>query len=62
MGGGGSSTINQNFNMSIVNDVLYESVTKNESINENTMENIQGMELNVLRNVGCNISTDQNIT
>ena len=62
MGGGGSSTINQNFDMSIVNDVLYESVTKNESINENTMENIQGMELNVLRNVGCNISTDQNIT
>jgi len=62
MGGGGSQSINQNFNMSVVNDILYESVTKNESINENTMENIQGMELNVLRNVGCNISTEQSIT
>lgn len=48
--------------MSVVNDILYKSVTNNESINENTMQNIQGMELNVLKNVGCNISTDQTIT
>jgi len=62
MGGGGSSTINQNFNMSVVNDVMYNSVTNNETINENTMQNIQGMQLKVLRNVGCNIETDQTIT
>lgn len=62
MGGGGSSTINQNFNMSVVNDVLYNSVNRNETVNENTMQNIQGMDLKVLRNVGCNISTDQTIT
>ena len=62
MGGGGSSTINQEFNMSVVNDILYESVTNNESINENTMQNIQNMNLNIERNVGCNISTDQTIT
>ena len=61
MGGGGSSTINQEFNMSVVNDILYESVTNNESINENTMQNIQNMNLNIERNVGCNISTDQTI-
>lgn len=62
MGGGGSSTINQNFNMSVINDVMYNSVTRNETVNENTMQNIQGMDLKVLRNVGCNISTDQTIT
>ena len=61
MGGGGSSTINKEFNMSVVNDILYESVTNNESINENTMQNIQNMNLNIERNVGCNISTDQTI-
>ena len=61
MGGGGSSTINQEFNMSVVNDILYESVTNNESINENTMKDIQNMNLNIVRNIGCNISTDQTI-
>ena len=62
MGGGGSSTINQEFNMSVVNDVMYNSVTNNESINENSMQNIQNMELNILKSVGCNITTDQEIT
>lgn len=62
MGGGGSSTINQEFNMSVVNDIMYTSVTNNESINENNMQNIQNMELNILKNVGCSIETDQTIT
>lgn len=62
MGGGGSSTINQEFNMSVVNDIMYNSVTNNTSINENTMQNIQGMELNILKSVGCNITTSQEIT
>ena len=62
MGGGGSSTINQEFNMSVVNDIMYTSVTTNESINENNMQNIQNMELNILKNVGCSIETDQTIT
>jgi len=62
MGGGGSSTINQEFNMSVVNDVMYNAVTNNDSINENTMQNIQGMELNILKSVGCNITTSQEIT
>lgn len=61
MGGGGSSTINQEFNMSVVNDILYESVTNNENVNESTMQSIQNMNLNIERNVGCNISTDQTI-
>jgi hypothetical protein len=61
MGGGGSSTIKQEMNMSVVNDILYESVTNNESINENTMQNIQNMSLDIGRNVGCNITTDQTI-
>ena len=61
MGGGGSSTINQEFNMSVVNDILYESVTNNESINENTMQNIQNMTLNFGDVFGCNITTEQTI-
>ena len=61
MGGGGSSTINQEFNMSVVNDILYESVTNNENVTESTMQSIQNMNLNIERNVGCNISTDQTI-
>ena len=48
--------------MSVVNDIMYNSVTNNESINENTMQNIQGMELNIFRSVGCNINTSQEIT
>jgi hypothetical protein len=62
MGGGGSSTINQEFNMSVVNDVMYNSVTNNQSVNENLLQIQQGMELNILKSVGCNISTNQEIT
>ena len=61
MGGGGSSTINQEMNMSMVNDILYESVTKNESYTQNEMRNEQVLNLKIGRNVGCNIETDQTI-
>jgi len=68
MGGSTSSVspateaaIKQEIDMTIVNTMLYESVTNNESVNENTMENVQNMELNVKRNIGCNIETDQTI-
>src|SRR6056300_1331217 len=53
--------IKQDIDTTIINDMLYESVTNNESVNENTMENIQNLELNVKRNIGCNIETDQTI-
>jgi len=53
--------ITQDIDTTIINDMLYESVTNNESVNENTMENIQNLELNVKRNIGCNIETDQTI-
>ena len=62
MGGGGSSTINQEFNMSVVNDMLYDSVTNNTNISQSSMENLQYLTVKVDRNVGCNISTDQTIT
>mgnify|MGYP001200374036 FL=1 len=61
MGGGGSSTINQEMNMSMVNDILYESVTNNESYTQNEMRNEQVLNLKIGRNVGCNIETDQTI-
>ena len=62
MGGGASSTINQEFNMSVVNDMLYDSVTNNTNISQSSMENLQYLTVKVDRNVGCNISTDQTIT
>ena len=68
MGGSTSSVspateavIKQEIDTSIINTMLYESVTNNEEVNENTMENVQNMELNVKRNIGCSIETDQTI-
>jgi hypothetical protein len=61
MGGGGSSTINQEMNMSMVNDILYESVTENESYTQNEMRNEQVLNLKIGENIGCNIETDQTI-
>jgi hypothetical protein len=59
MGGGGSTTINQEFNMQMTNELLYNSVQNNTSIDENRMENIQDMDLQILRTVGCNVKTAQ---
>ena len=68
MGGSTSSVspateavIKQEIDTTIINNMLYESVTNNEEVNENTMENVQNMELNVKRNIGCSIETDQTI-
>ena len=68
MGGSTSSVspateavIKQEIDTSIINNMLYESVTNNEEVNESTMENVQNMELNVKRNIGCSIETDQTI-
>ena len=48
MGGSTSSVspateavIKQEIDTSIINTMLYESVTNNEEVNENTMENVQ---------------------
>lgn len=68
MGGSNSSvspstqaTLHREIDTTVINEMLYESVTNNESVTENTMENIQNLELNVKRNIGCNIETDQTI-
>jgi len=59
MGGGGSTTIKQNLNMSMVNEMLYSSVEKNESITSNDIENVQNMEIEYGTVIGCNIETQQ---
>ena len=61
MGGGGSSTINQEMNMSMVNDILYESVTNNESYTQTDMLNEQVLNLKIGDIIGCNVETDQTI-
>lgn len=59
MGGGGSTTIKQNLNMSMLNEMLYKSVEKNESITSNDIENVQNMEIEYGTVIGCNIETEQ---
>ena len=47
MGGGGSQTINQTFNMDVLNEIIYESITTNQSTLSASMNNIQKMEVNM---------------
>lgn len=61
MGGGGSQTINQTFNMSAVNRSIFEQITKNTSETLASQANVQNLEV-VMRNVkGCSARFGQTI-
>ena len=47
MGGGGSQTIEQTFNLSAVNKSIYNQVTKNTQKVSGSQTNIQKMSLNI---------------
>ena len=47
MGGGGSQTINQTFNMDVLNEMIYESITTHQSTLSASLNNIQRMEVNL---------------
>ena len=61
MGGGGSQTINQTFNLSAVNRSIFEQITKNTSESAASQANVQRLEI-VMRNVkGCSARFGQKI-
>jgi hypothetical protein len=47
MGGGGSQTINQTFNMDVVNENLFKSITTNQQSLSSAMSNIQKIKVKV---------------
>ena len=61
MGGGGSQTINQAFDLSAINQSIYEQTTTNKSTSLASQTNIQSMDI-ILRNVrGCTATFKQGI-
>ena len=61
MGGGGSQTINQTFNLSAVNKSIFEQITKNTAESAASQANVQSLEI-VMRNVrGCTARFGQKI-
>ena len=61
MGGGGSQSINQTFNMSVMNKSIYESITKNKVTAMASQASIQKQQV-VMDNVkGCGIAIGQTI-
>jgi len=61
MGGGGSQTIEQRFNMSAMNKSIYEQITKNQSRASASQATVQNLKV-VMRNIkGCSSSFGQTI-
>jgi hypothetical protein len=62
MGGGGSQTINQTFNMSAVNKSIFNQITKNTQTLATSMNNIQKATINLgLMKSGCTANIGQTI-
>ena len=62
MGGGGSQTINQTFNLSSVNKSIFNQITKNSQTLSTSMNNIQKAEINLgLMKSGCTAKLGQTI-
>lgn len=61
MGGGGSQTINQTFNLSAVNKSIFNQITKNKSESAASQANVQNLKV-VMKNVrGCSSNFNQKI-
>ena len=61
MGGGGTQTISQRFNLSAINQSVYEQTTINKSTSLAAQTNIQSIDV-VMRNIkGCTSTFKQNI-
>ena len=61
MGGGGSQTINQAFDMSAMNQSIYTQITTNRNTSLASQTNIQNMDIKMKNVVGCSASFIQNI-
>jgi hypothetical protein len=61
MGGGGTQTINQTFDMSAINQSIYEQTTINKSTSLAAQTNIQSMDVQLRNVIGCDATFVQNI-
>ena len=61
MGGGGSQTINQTFNLSAVNKSIFEQITKNTAESAASQANVQRLEVVIGQAKGCTIRFGQKI-
>jgi hypothetical protein len=61
MGGGGSQTINQAFNMSAMNQSIYEQITKTQASAAASQATIQNLRIRFRDVSGCNITGTQTI-
>ena len=62
MGGGGSQTIEQTFNLSAVNKSIFNQMTKNTNTLATSMNNIQQAEINIgVMKSGCTAKLGQTI-
>jgi hypothetical protein len=61
MGGGGSQTINQAFNMSAMNQSIYEQITKTQASAAASQATIQNLRIRFRDISGCNITGTQTI-
>ena len=62
MGGGGSQTIEQTFNLSVLNETIFKQITTNEQTLATAMNNIQEMEIVIgTIGTGCKATFGQTI-
>ena len=61
MGGGGSQTINQTFDMSAINKSIYEQTTINSNSSMAAQANIQSMQIDLRNIVACTTNISQTV-
>jgi len=61
MGGGGSQTINQNFNMSAINQSIFEQITKNQSRASASQATVQNLTVKMRNIKGCTSNFSQKV-
>jgi len=61
MGGGGSQSINQTFDMSAINTSVYEQTTINKNTSMAAQANIQNMEIHMKNIVACTTNVTQTV-
>lgn len=61
MGGGGSQSINQTFDMSVINQSIYEQITKTQSSASAAQANVQNLRIQFKDVKGCSIRGSQTI-
>lgn len=61
MGGGGSQTINQTFDMSAINKSIYEQTTINSNSSMASQANIQSMKIDLRNIVACTTNITQSV-